>query len=95
MKIKVLTITCILALIVGAISISNTRFWDSKRIQKSVAANVSKGDSEKFVVAWLTASNMAYTRAANNNGSFRKKQEVKDSGLNPNRISSVVATASK
>ena len=95
MKIKLLIVTCILFLMVGAIIVANTRFWDSKRIEKIDSANITKGDSEKSVVAWLVSSGTSFTRVVNTGGNFQKRQEIKDSKLNPNSLTSVIATASK
>jgi len=67
-----------------------SHFWDSKRVEKAVHAEVVPGSSEAFVTQWLRSAGIEQRRIVNNTTSFGKQNIVAASGLKTNEIGSLI-----
>ena len=64
-------------------------------MERLIKSGISKGDSEKKVSSQLSKLGIKYSRIKASDGGLTKRQEVKDSGLNPKIIKMVIVGESK
>jgi hypothetical protein len=67
-----------------------SRFWDSKRVEKAVQADIPTGSSEQFVLKWLSQSGISYRKITNTGNTFSRQTVVQASRINPKRISTLI-----
>jgi hypothetical protein len=87
---KILSAGIFIAIVIFGVHIVRSRFWDSKRIEKSVSANILVGSSEQTVVEWLESNRIEYRKTSNVDIGFGQERMIQVSGINPKRMGSLV-----
>ncbi|MEO6908223.1 MAG: hypothetical protein ABI210_10065 [Abditibacteriaceae bacterium] len=81
----------IFAMIIATGKVIQSRFWDTERVEKSVRSEVPIGSTKKFVVEWLSKSDIDVQHVTPANS----KMWQEDTGLTAKQLQIVVIGTTK